>query len=257
MSMSSTLNLPEKIWKTTVKNQMIFMLAVLSAVGILRQGAGLLLPQVLICVLSAVCLDYIIVYIKFRKKFFSTSAIISGLILALILKPGVNWYVLISAVIIAIGSKYIIRIKGKHIFNPANFGLLFCMFVFRTYLVWWGAGISWLVLVLGCIIAYRFKRFHLILSFLITQSVLLGIYFALTGAPVLRAVLMSNPFFAFVMLVEPKTSPANRKGRIIYGVLTGIFSSGFIMLLPGYDPSVTGLALSNLLVPVINSKVKG
>ena len=236
---------------------MVLVLLILATVGVFQQGAGYLLPQLAISVLTAVGLDYVIVYIKSKKILFSTSAVISGLIIALILKPGVSWYIPIFAALIAIGSKHVIRIKGKHIFNPANFGLLLSMFVLRTYLFWWGSSIAWLVLVLGGLIAYRFKRFHLLISFLITQFVLLGTYSALNGEPILNAILMANLFFVFVMLVEPKTSPRTRNGRIIYGVLTGIFSSLFIVVVPVHDPSVMGLALSNLFVPIINNKVKG
>ena len=236
---------------------MVLVLLILATVGVFQQGAGYLLPQLAISVLTAVGLDYVIVYIKSKKILFSTSAVISGLIIALILKPGVSWYIPIFAALIAIGSKHVIRIKGKHIFNPANFGLLLSMFVLRTYLGWWGSSIVWLVLVLGGLIAYRFKRFHLLISFLITQFVLLGTYSALNGEPILNAISMANLFFIFVMLVEPKTSPITRNGRIIYGVLTGIFSSLFILVVPVHDPSVMGLALSNLFVPVINNKVKG
>ena len=236
---------------------MVLVLLILATVGVFQQGAGYLLPQLAISVLTAVGLDYVIVYIKSKKILFSTSAVISGLIIALILKPGVSWYIPIFAALIAIGSKHVIHIKGKHIFNPANFGLLLSMFVLRTYLVWWGSSIAWLVLVLGGLIAYRFKRFHLLISFLITQFVLLGTYSALNGEPILNAIFMANLLFIFVMLVEPKTSPTTRNGRIIYGVLTGIFSSLFILVVPVHDPSVMGLALSNLFVPVINNKVKG
>lgn len=236
---------------------MVLILLILATVGVFQQGAGYLLPQLAISVLTAVGLDYVIIYIKSKKILFSTSAVISGLIIALILKPGVSWYIPILAALIAIGSKHAIRIKGKHIFNPANFGLLLSMFVLRTYLVWWGSNIAWLVLVLGGLIAYRFKRFHLLISFLITQFVLLGTYSALNGEPILNVIFMANLFFIFVMLVEPKTSPTTRNGRIIYGALTGIFSSLFILVVPVRDPSVMGLALSNLFVPVINNKVKG
>ena len=236
---------------------MVLVLLIFATVGVFQQGGGYLLPQLAISVLTAVGLDYVIVYIKSKKILFSTSAVISGLIIALILKPGVSWYIPIFAALIAIGSKHVIRIKGKHIFNPANFGLLLSMFVLRTYLVWWGSSIAWLVLILGGLIAYRFKRFHLLISFLITQFVLLGTYSVLNREPILNAIFMANLFFIFVMLVEPKTSPTTRNGRIIYGVLTGIFSSLFILVVPVHDPSVMGLALSNLFVPVINNKVKG
>lgn len=246
------MNLAKKLFGTTVKNRMIFMLSILAAFGVFQTGVKHTLPQVCISIFTAVVLDFLIVYFKSKKVFFSTSAVISGLIVALLLFPGVAWYIVVSTSLTAILSKHLIRIKGKHIFNPASFGLLMSMFIFNTYMVWWGAGNTWLVLLLGVFIAYRFKRFHLILSYLITQSVLLGIIFAFKGQPLINAVLMANLFFMFVMLVEPMTSPIKRNGRIIYGIVTGIFSSTFLLIIPSYDPSILALACANLFVPIIN-----
>ncbi len=249
------MNLVEKIWKTNIKNQMVLVLSIFAAVSMLQLGIKNSLPQLAISAATAIGLDFLIIYTKSRKPFFSTSAFISGLIIALALPPGITWHIPLFASSIAIFSKHTIRIRGRHNFNPANFGLLLSMFIFGTYLAWWGATNAWLVLLLGTFIAYRFKRIHLVLSFFITQSILLGAYFALKGGPFLNGILTVNLFFIFVMLIEPKTSPIHRKGRIIYGVLTGAFSSVLLATIPTLDPSVLALALSNLLVPVINSRI--
>ncbi len=236
---------------------MILMLSILATFGIFQLGPRHSLPQVVIRILAALGLDFIIFYVRFRTAVFSTSALISVFIIALALVPGVDWYIPVTTAIIVIGSKHIIRIKGKHIFNPAGFGLLISLFVFRSYLAWWGASVTWLLLILGLFITYRFKRFPLVLSFLVSQFFFLGIYYALKGQPILNALLMTNLFFLFVMLVEPKTSPVSRKGRVVYGLSAGILSSFFTLVIPRYDPSVLALASVNLLVPAINSKLKG
>ncbi|MCM8809501.1 MAG: RnfABCDGE type electron transport complex subunit D [Candidatus Omnitrophica bacterium] len=244
-----------KIFRANIKNQLVLMLSILAIIGIFQQGVKHSLPQVLISTFAAAGLDCFLSYIKYNKRFFPTSAVISGLIISLVLSPGVNWYIPAFASVVAIGSKHIIRIKGKHIFNPANLGLLVSMFIFKAYLVWWGASIPLLVFIMGVFIVYKIKCFHLVLSFLITQYILLGAYFLLKGYPVWNAILVANFFFVFVMLVEPKTSPVKRVGRIVYGVLTGIFSSIFVLIIPTYDPSVLGLGLANLFVPIINYSI--
>ncbi|MBA3052411.1 RnfABCDGE type electron transport complex subunit D [bacterium] len=245
-----------RFYNTTIKNQMIVMLALLAVTGGVQHGLNIVIPQILLCLFSAVGLDFLIILIKTKKYFFSTSAVISGLIIAMLLEPGAPWYVAVSASTIAIFSKHIVKINGKHIFNPANFGLLIVMFGFKAYLVWWGASINWILIPLGLLIIYRFKRFHLILSYLVSQSVLLGVIFIFMGQAITNALLMVNIFFMFVMLIEPKTSPVTLKGRIIYGSLAGIFSAVFMSIFPSYDPSVLGLAVANLLGLLINKKWK-
>ena len=59
------------------------------------------------------------------------------------------------------------------------------------------------------------------------------------------------------MLVEPKTSPQPVSGRGIFGILTGILTFLFFLLLPGCDPSVAALAAGNIFVPLINKAAKG
>lgn len=82
------MNILNKIIKTTIKKQMIFMLALLAIAGGVRQGISNVIPQILVCLTVAIGLDFLIVYLKTRKHFFSTSAVISGLIIALLLEPG-------------------------------------------------------------------------------------------------------------------------------------------------------------------------
>ena len=51
------------------------------------------------------------------------SATITGLGLCLLLHAG-HGYTLVLGALVAIGSKFLFRIKGKHIFNPANIGIV-------------------------------------------------------------------------------------------------------------------------------------
>ena len=86
------------------------------------------------------------------------SAIISGLGLLLLLRANsIKTYIL--AAIITIASKFIIKLKGKHIFNPVNFGII--LTIMLTGDAWispgqWGSSslyiliigiFSWLVLI--------------------------------------------------------------------------------------------------------------
>src|ERR1051326_3341610 len=51
------------------------------------------------------------------------SALISGLSLALLLRSNHFWILLLAAAI-AIASKFILKINGKHLFNPTNFAIV-------------------------------------------------------------------------------------------------------------------------------------
>jgi enediyne biosynthesis protein E5 len=51
------------------------------------------------------------------------SALITGLSLSLLLRADAAWLHLVAAVI-AIGSKFVFRLEGKHIFIPAGFAIV-------------------------------------------------------------------------------------------------------------------------------------
>jgi Na+-translocating ferredoxin:NAD+ oxidoreductase RnfD subunit len=238
--------------KLNLKTYMLGLLIVLAVIGISQQGISITLPQTLIAILTAILLGLLINYIKLKKIIFSSSAFISGLIIALVLSPQVKWFIPLIASSVAIAQKHLIRYKGKHIFNPANSGLFFTMFISSAYISWWGQS-SWPLIVLGGIfICYKMKRLRLPLIFMASFAFMVGLDNILTNQPLLDSFLLINIFFVFVMLIEPKTSPRTRKGIVLYAVLVALFSLIFFRLVPRYDFSILSLALGNAFVPFLN-----
>ena len=64
------------------------------------------------------------------------SPLITGLSLSLLLRADAPW--LHAAAMIAIGSKFVLRVDGKHVFNPA--GLAIVVLLFTTNGVWISPG---------------------------------------------------------------------------------------------------------------------
>src|SRR5262245_19309371 len=61
-----------------------------------------------------------------RRPFDPRSALISGLSLCLLLRTN-SVPLAVAAAVLTIGSKFVIRIGGKHIFNPTNVGIVALM----------------------------------------------------------------------------------------------------------------------------------
>ncbi len=154
-----------------------------------------------------------------------SSAIISSLSLALLLKTN-NIWVAVFAAVVAIASKYIIRINNKHIFNPSALGIVAAIFI--TGNAWispgqWGSGavILFFVLCLGCIVTTRVQKLDTSLAFLgcfggllfLRQIIYLGwpmdyfIQSVSTGSLLL---------FSFFMITDPKTIPNHLWARIVW-----------------------------------------
>jgi hypothetical protein len=154
------------------------------------------------------------------------SPLISALGLSLLLRTD-TWWVVPLAAVLAIASKFLIRVRGKHVFNPTNFGLTAAILL--TGHAWcspaqwgeWGITLAWLF-ALGLAVAHRSFRTDVSLAFLLSWVLLKGARVLLLGQP--AAVLLhqlsvgSLILFTFFMISDPKTTPDRRLTRIGFGV---------------------------------------
>jgi len=152
------------------------------------------------------------------------SPLITALSLTLLLRAETVWP-LMAATAIAIGSKFILRIGGKHIFNPANIGIV--VMVLFTDLTWttpgqWGST-TWLAAVMaagGFYVAYRAARIDVPLIFLGTFAALIFARALWLGdplsIPLLRLENGALVLFAFFMISDPKTTPDGTVARAVF-----------------------------------------
>ncbi len=254
------MNIRNLVNKIDIYNLMIFNLLVLSIIGIITLGWESTLPQLLIAVPAAGFLDTVINYYKTKNFEISKSGIITGLFIGLILgQRQLGYVVLIASVIAIVGKhigKYIMGLfkQRNHLFNPAMVGIFLSVLIFKIVDGWWGATNLIAVAILGIFLLYKFRRFHLVIPFLITHFLaVIAINLLLSYKTAFEGLLLSSTlyFFAFFMLIEPKTSPATNKGRIIYGVISGLILAVLAFILPAYM-FTAGLLICNLLIPVVN-----
>jgi len=161
------------------------------------------------------------------------SALITCLGLCLLLNATSIW-IFILATAIAIGSKFLIRFKGKHLFNPANIGLVAAILI--TGQAWvspgqWGSSVIF-VYFLGAaalIVLLKVGRIDTSLAFLGTFSGLVFIKTVLyQGWPLDHFVhYLSNGtllLFTFFMITDPVTTPRHSTARIIWAAVIGIIT---------------------------------
>ena len=234
---------------------MVIFLVILHLVSAFFYGFGIkaLLP-VVIAVVTTTLLDLLIEYFKSKTFQFPQSALISGLFIGGLLTQNLQWHIYVLAGAIAILSKHLIKFRQKHIFNPANFGVLLVSVIFGAAHTWWVSSPLILVLIFGIFLIWRLRRLDLAISFLISYYLInliielvrgmqfSGIYYSILNGGVIY-------FFSMFMLIEPKTNPA--KNRIFYGILVAVL---FIILhayIPRHDLPLA-LAIGNIFVPLLN-----
>jgi Na+-transporting NADH:ubiquinone oxidoreductase subunit NqrB len=162
-----------------------------------------------------------------RAESGTRSALITGLSLSLLLRADNAWAHPLAA-LVAIGSKFVIRVRGKHVFNPGNLGVIFALTLLPGTWVspgQWGddfALAGWFV-ALGGIVVHRARRgdvsfaflaFHL--GLLALRVLWLGQRFAVWAHALQSGALL---LFAFFMISDPKTIPDDARGRIAHAAL--------------------------------------
>lgn len=194
------------------------------------------------------------------------SALISGLSLCLLLRTN-SWQLALVAAVATIACKFVLRWRGKHLFNPTNFGIVALMLA-TDGKVWvspgqWGSAalFAFLVACLGGLVVNRATRSDVTYAFLAFYlAVVFGRALWLgqpTAIPLHQ--LSSGAFliFTFFMISDPKTTPDSRAGRVLFALLVAL-GAGFVHFVL-YRPN--GLILSlfflSLAVPLIDRLLPG
>ena len=150
------------------------------------------------------------------------SAFITGLGCSLLIRSDLPWLPAACAAV-GVGSKFVVRFRGKHVFNPANLALAGGMLA--TPHVWaspsqWGEStvlLFWF-LGLGLMVVYRALRSDVAFAFLFAHVLLkagrvlwLGQRLAVLEHQLAVGSLI---VFAFFMISDPRTTPDSRPARI-------------------------------------------
>jgi hypothetical protein len=199
-------------------------------------------------------------------RFDPKSAAISALSLCLLLRTN-RPALAAAAAVLSIASKFLIRVRGKHLFNPTNFGLV-AMMAASGGQVWvspgqWGSAalFAFLVLCLGGLVVNRAARADVTWAFLAAYGSLLAGRAWWLGQPAAIPLhqVASGAFliFTFFMISDPKTTPDSRAGRILFALLVALAAGWAQFAL--YRPTALLLALACLapLVPVIDLLLPG
>jgi Na+-translocating ferredoxin:NAD+ oxidoreductase RnfD subunit len=258
--------------------------AVIITIHVLGQfglGFRVTVPQILAAIVTCAVLEVAITFHRRRAFVWPASAMLTGSGVALILRvPGTpdeawstyRWYVFAGVAALSLLTKYVIRYRGSHVFNPSNIGLVVAFVVLGSTRVepldfWWAPLNSWMliayavILVGGLLITTRLRLLAAAATFWITLAAGVGVLAAsghcMTArwafAPVCGydfwRVIVTSPevlIFVFFMLTDPKTVPAGRVGRIVFGFLVAVVST--LLLAPQTDEFGTKVALLGGLV---------
>jgi ferredoxin-NADP reductase/Na+-translocating ferredoxin:NAD+ oxidoreductase RnfD subunit len=194
------------------------------------------------------------------------SPLITALILALIISPTHDLHGLIFlavASVLAMASKYILTIKGRHLFNPAAIAVVLTSYGAGDAASWWVGTASMLpwVLIGGVLLTRRIRRSGMVTWFIgvaLAATVIYGLIDGTSPATLIQQEVLNSAlfFFAFVMLTEPLTSPTTNGKRAWYSMIIGVmFPPQFNVLGVFTSPEVT-LVVGNFFAYIVGPRVR-
>lgn len=285
----------------TRRDPRLHLAAVLLTVQVLGQtmlGFKLSIAQILVTMAVCAVIEVTVTLRRTGALVWPASALLTGNSIALLLRAtgtdhgdwwslnGIHWFVL--AAVLALGSKYLVRPGGRHLFNPSNVGIVWVLLVvgpsgvFPQYL-WWGPWtglpvvLATTVLVAGAVWVLRqVGMVPMVLAFLATFGALIGLetlvgdggFYAIwhpvrvTGAFYWMNVVLSPEvlIFVFFMMSDPQTAPRTPPGRVVFGVVTAVVAAALVVVQPtefGVKLGIlASLTFTCALVPLIDAVVR-
>ena len=244
---------------------LIIVAVVLSVSGVMHYSAVDIVISAAVLVFACWLINKILASI-FYAPVNPESSILTGLILALIIQPkptGFNLLFMLAAAGLAMGSKYILTYKRKHIFNPAAVAVFLTAIGPHQTADWWVGTAAMLPFVIagGLLLVRKIRRESMVLTYLIA-TVITTALFALAAhsnplSDLKDMVLTSAAFFlGFVMLTEPYTSPDTKTKRLVYGALVGVLIAPLFHIGHYYTTPEAALVIGNLFAFFISNKTK-
>ncbi len=193
-------------------------------VGHLSYGILESYDKTVLAIAAAIVTELILGRIFFGKWLNLASAYITGISVGILVRSPAYWPFLLCSVI-SIMSKYVLRVKGRHIWNPSNFGIAVLLFLAPETMailsIQWGNNLLPILVIwaLGSIIIWRARRFHISATYVVSFFLFAFLRSWITGHPWQAEVApITGPMyqlFVFFMITDPKTTVRSRVAQCV------------------------------------------
>ena len=191
------------------------------------------------------------------------SSFITGLLVFFVMQPSLTPLGLLGIAIagtVAGASKYLLAVRGRHVFNPAALGaivptlIVFTTFIGMSFGVWWiGTPLLQPIIVIGAfLVLYRTQRLLVGVVF-VALAAAFATAVAVTGGqefgPAIQQVLLQSPilFFAGFMFSEPLTLPPRRWQQLVEAVVVAFLFAVPLPIGPVSNSPLFALLVGNLI----------
>ena len=208
----------------------IFITCIL-LVGHLSFGILESFQRTLVAIATSILAELILGHTFFGKWPHLASAYITGISVGILVRSPAFWPFVVCS-LIAITSKYVLRVKGRHIWNPSNFGISILLFLagdtVASLSIQWGNFLLPMIVIwaLGSVIIWRLHRFHITGTYVVSFLLFALLRSWMTGSPWLSEVSpITGPeyqLFIFFMITDPKTTVRGKPGQCVVAFLVAL-----------------------------------
>jgi len=242
------------------RHYQIAILSALLAYGMLGLDFDIDSGSSAVILSTALLTQYLCTRAWHLSSFDPRSPLISGLSLCLLLRTD-DIELALAAAVVAVASKFIFRVNGKHLFNPTNIAIVGLMAL--TGRVWvspgqWG-NVAFFAFLMACLgglvvnrasrsdVTYAFIAFYMTLVF--GRSLWLGEPLTIPTHRLQNGALL---LFTFFMISDPRTTPNSRVGRILFAFLAACGAWYIQFRVFRTNGPLWSLAICSLAVPLID-----
>jgi hypothetical protein len=180
--------------------------------------------RTVLAIVTAIAAELVMGRITYGYWPHPASAYITGISVGILVRSPFFWPYLLAS-LISIVSKYVLRFRGRHLWNPSNFGVSAVLFLAPATVsllsIQWGNTLWPMVVIwlLGTVIVWRVGRLHISATYVASFIVLSFVRSAVTGNPWLANVApITGPMyqlFIFFMVTDPKTTVGPKWAQMV------------------------------------------
>jgi len=228
--------LTRRLPRPTPKNLITLLITLILVVGEWRYGIVGGYYKLALTLGSCLVAELALSWFLLGRMPYLQSAYITGVSLSMLVRPqaGLVWPFVVGAAL-SIGSKYVLRYRGRHLWNPSNLGLAVLLLLAPTQVALlsheFGNDVlaNTVIWSVGLLVAARARVLHISLTYALAFVALAALRSVWIGTPLLAEIApLTGPMYQlliFFMLTDPRTTVGSRRGRILTVTLIAVLEA--------------------------------
>jgi hypothetical protein len=220
-------------WFFSLENRYLVPMFITCILAVAQLSYGLLesYSRTMIAILTALVVELVVGRLFWGRWPNLASAYVSGISVGILVRSPAFWPYALGS-LLSITSKYVLRLKDRHLWNPSNFGICVMLVLasdtVASLSIQWGNALPPMMVVwlLGSLIIWQAKRFHICVTYVTAFFLFAYVRSWITGHPFLAEVApITGPMyqlFIFFMITDPKTTVKTKWGQCVVAFLVAL-----------------------------------